>query len=81
MQKNKPIHEIRYAAVRASIWENKSDKSTYYNVTMTRIYKSGEEWKQTESFGRDDLLLLAKVANQAHSWIFHNQKKDQETIS
>ena len=27
--------------------------------------------KSTQSFGRNDLLLLAKVADQAHSRIFH----------
>ena len=81
MQKTKPIHEIRYAAIRASIWENTSDKSTFFNVTLSRVYKNGEEWKRTESFGRDDLLLVAKVANQAHSWIFQNQNKNPATNS
>ena len=32
--------------------------------------KLGEEWKQTDSFGRDDLPLLAKVIDLAHTWIF-----------
>ncbi|WP_261340650.1 hypothetical protein [Planctopirus hydrillae] len=39
-------------------------------MTVSRIYKDGEEWKQTESFGRDDLPLLAKVVDLAHTWIF-----------
>ncbi len=28
-----------------------------------------QQWKTSESFGRDDLLLLAKVLDLAHTWI------------
>jgi hypothetical protein len=67
--KNRPVHEVRLGAIRASIWENNVGETTRYNVTVSRIYKDGEQWKSTESFGRDDLLVLAKVADRAHSWI------------
>jgi hypothetical protein len=49
-----------------------------YNVTFARLYKEGEEWRTTESFGRDDLLVVAKVADQAHSWIFDQTQETQE---
>jgi hypothetical protein len=46
-------------------------------VTISRLYKDGEAWKRPDSFGRDDLPLVAKVANHAHSWIFEqNQQKE-----
>jgi hypothetical protein len=32
-------------------------------------------WKTTDSFGRDDLPVLAKVADQAHTWIFQKQQE------
>ncbi|WLD14679.1 hypothetical protein [Planctellipticum variicoloris] len=67
--KQQPVHEIRLGAVKATIWENQTTVGTRHNVTVSRIYKDGEEWKQTESFGRDDLQLLAKVIDQAHTWI------------
>ena len=70
MSKKKPAHEIRIGAVKATIWENQTDRGVRHNVTVSRLYKSDEEWKQTDSFGRDDLLLVAKVVDQAHSWIF-----------
>jgi hypothetical protein len=72
MPKQKPIHEVRLGSVKAAIWENQTDNGTRFNVTVSRIYKDGEEWKSTESFGRDDLLLLGKVCDQAHTWIFEN---------
>ena len=66
---NKPIKEIRIGAIRASIWENQTDDGARYNTTFSRLYKDGESWKSTDSFGRDDLLVLAKVADAAHTAI------------
>ena len=68
--KQKPAHEIRQGRIKATIWENETENGTRFNVTVARIYKDGEQWKTTDSFGRDDLLLLAKVIDQAHTWIF-----------
>ncbi len=70
--KQQPIHEVRIGAVKATIWENETSAGVRHNVTLGRLYKEGDEWKQTESFGRDDLLLVAKVVDQAHSWIYEN---------
>jgi len=72
--KQKPVHEVRVGSVKAAIWENPTDNGARHNVTFERLYKSDDEWKQTQSFGRDDLLVLAKVADQAHTWIFENAK-------
>jgi hypothetical protein len=67
--KTKPSSEIRIGAIKAAIWQNETKAGTRYNVTFSRIYEDGDTWKSTESFSRDDLLLLAKVADLAHSWI------------
>jgi hypothetical protein len=70
--KQQPVHEVRFGSVKAAIWENQTTNGTRFNVTVARIYKDGEQWKSTDSFGRDDLPLLAKVVDQAHTWIFEN---------
>ena len=77
--KDKPVHEVRIGFIKAAIWQNNTDAGVRYNVTLARLYKDGEEWCSTDSFGRDDLLLLGKVADQAHSWIFQQaQPKEAE---
>ena len=74
----KPIEEVRIGLVKAAIWRNQTDKGARFNVTFSRIYKNGDgSWKSTSSFGRDDLLLVAKVANEAHS-VIHAYTVDQE---
>ena len=77
--KNRPVHEIRLGAIKASIWENVVGETTRHNVTLCRIYKDkdGDQWKSTESFGRDDLLVVAKVADKAHSWICDQRAASQ----
>lgn len=68
--KVRPVHEIRMGRVRAAIWQNRTDNGIRHNVTISRLYKEGDDWKDSSSFGRDDLPLVAKVCDQAHSWIF-----------
>jgi hypothetical protein len=68
--KDKPVHEVRIGSIKGAIWRNQTTGGVRYNVTFTRLYREQDQWRSTESFGRDDLLLLAKVANEAHSWIF-----------
>lgn len=72
MSKQQPVHEIRLGAVKAVIWENETDNGTRHNVQIARLYKDGDEWRQTTSFGRDDLPLVAKVSDLVHTWIFQN---------
>lgn len=70
--KARPVHECRLGRIKAAIWANATETGTRHNVTVSRIYKDGDEWKDSTSFGRDDLPLVAKVVDQAHDWIFQN---------
>lgn len=78
MKNQQPVHQIRIGAIKAAIWENKNDKIVRHNVTAERLYKDGANWKSTSSFGRDDLPVLMKVLDQAHSWIFGAQAEKGE---
>lgn len=70
MSSNKPVHEIRMGRIKAAIWENSTQNGPRHNVTLVRIYKDGNQWKTSDSFGRDDLPLVMKVADLAHTWIY-----------
>ena len=70
MANQQPVDEIRIGRVKATIWRNGTDEQPRHNVTFGRLYKEADQWKTTQSFGRNDLLVLAKVADQAHSRIF-----------
>ena len=71
MANQKPVDEIRIGRVKAAIWRNGTDEQPRHNVTFSRLYKDeAGEWKSTQSFGRNDLLVLAKVADFAHTRLF-----------
>jgi hypothetical protein len=66
-----PVHEVRLGRIKAAVWENATENGVRHNVTISRLYKDGTQWKDSASFGRDDLPLVIKVADQAHNWIFN----------
>jgi hypothetical protein len=67
----RPVREIVLWPVKAAVWPQQGERGTFYTVTFSRIYRDRDgQWQRSESFGRDELLVLAKVADLAHSWIF-----------
>ena len=77
----RPVHEIRLGRIKAAIWENETREGNRHNISLTRIYKDENIWKDSTSFGRDDLPLQAKVADLAHTWIFENSSSTNTSIS
>jgi hypothetical protein len=71
----KPVHEIRLGRIKAAIWANETETGVRHNVTISRLYKDGDNWKRSESFGRDDLPLVAKVADMAQTWIYQEHQE------
>ena len=68
---NRPIHEIKLGRIRASIWTNETERlDLWFNVSISRVYRDGDQWKTTTSFGRDDLPLVSKAAEMAYAWIW-----------
>ena len=65
--------------IRAAIWGNRTEEGTRHSVSFERRYRDCDEWKSTHSYGRDDLLTLAKIANEAHSWILANTPRTSST--
>ncbi len=70
VEKARPVHELRLGRIKAAVWQNETQFGIRHSVTILRIYRDGNEWRQSDSFGRDDLPLVAKVADLAHTWIF-----------
>ena len=74
---NKPIHEIRLSSVKAAVWMNSSATGTRHLVTFGRLYKDADESrKTTDSFGRDDLPLVEKIADLVPRWIHANGRQE-----
>lgn len=73
-EKPKPVHTVRLGSIQAAIWSNPGQHGPIYNVTLERSFRDGEgQWQTSQSFGRNDLLVVAKVADAAHSFICERQ--------
>src|SRR5262245_31500874 len=72
---NRPVEKIRLGLIQAAIWRNETNSGLRHNVSFERIYREGNDWRSTNSFGRDDLLLLSKIADQAHTWIIQAERE------
>ena len=69
---SKPIHTVRFGMIKASIWRNQTKSGERHTVSIVRLYRNGDVWKESTRFGRHDLQLVAKVADQVHTWIYTN---------
>ena len=79
MANQKPVAEVRIGRVKGTIWPNGTEEQPRHNVTFSRLYKDDAgEWKTTQSFGRNDLLVLAKVADLAHTRLFELPREEEQ---
>ncbi|MEM6457861.1 MAG: hypothetical protein AAF710_00550 [Planctomycetota bacterium] len=75
----RPVHEIRIGRIKAAIWENLTEPDVVrHNVTVQRLYRDPRDknqWRSSDSFGRDDLPLVERVLHLAFEWIFEHPRK------
>ena len=67
---NQPATTLRYGRIKATIWENTSEKGPFFATTFSRPFKDQSgEWRNGTSFGLNDLEALLTVAREAKEWI------------
>ena len=74
MDKQKPVKKYFAGMVTAAIWRNEGKNGAFYSVTLTRRYKDGEDWRDTSSLRRFDLLKAAQVIIRAYVWIDYYER-------
>jgi len=79
MGQKKQTHEIPLGRIKAAIWANQTEnQDVWFNVTVSRLYRDNGEWKDTSSFGRDDLPIVTKALDMAYSWIWRQHLKRRQ---
>ena len=64
---NQPMAKVRVGSVEVAVWENKSQNKLHWNsVTIQRHYKSGEKWKNTNSFRLKDIKDIITALEQVN---------------
>lgn len=66
----KPANQLRCGNIKATIWENTSEKGPFFAATFSRPFKDQSGmWRNGTSFGLNDLEALVTVARQAKDWM------------
>ena len=77
---SKPVATFKLGRIQAAVWANDGNKGRFYSVTIERRYNDGG-WKSSKTFSRNDLPLVAKVADQAHSWIYDQRPDSEDSVA
>jgi hypothetical protein len=65
-----PANQLRCGNVRATIWQNVSEKGPFFSTAFSRPFKDQSgAWRNASSFGLHDLEALMNVARDAKEWI------------
>ena len=67
---NATTHEIRRGLIKVRIRQRKSKHGVRYSLTVVRLYRNGDQWKESTRFGRDDIPIVRLVLDEAYGWIF-----------
>lgn len=68
--KQQPVKKFKAGQVAVAVWKN--DEHHSYSVTCQRVYKDGEEWKETTSFFVGDLPVVQELMRCAFIYIINN---------
>lgn len=69
----KPAAEIRRGLIKVRIWQRKSKKNgVRYSLTVVRLFRNGDQWKESTRLGRDDIPLVRLVLDEAYTWMLLN---------
>ena len=64
---NKPANQLRCGNIKATIWQNVSEKGPFFATTFSRPFKDQSgAWRNGTSLGLSDLEALVTVARQAN---------------
>lgn len=62
---NRLAAKFRIGYVTATVWQ----KDEFFNVSLTRTYKDGDDLKETSSLGHANLLNATRMLQRAEAWI------------
>ena len=81
---NKPFHTIRDGACKVTIWRNEKPEGDdyWYEFVPGRTYtdKRDDQVKTSNSFGADDILIIASLMQEARVWLRGQRTQDREDL-
>ena len=64
-QGNQPVVKFRIGSVTATVWQNEK----HFNTVLSKSYKDGDEWRETDQLGHGDPLNAVRVLQRCEDYI------------
>lgn len=64
-RENQPAAKFRVGYVTATVWRN----DNFFNTVLSKSYKDGDDWKDTDQLGHGDILNAVQVLKRAEQYI------------
>ena len=74
---SEPALEIRRGLIKVRIWQRKSKNGVRYSLSVVRLFRNGDQWKESTRLGRDDIPLVRLVLDEAHTWMLTNEDESK----
>jgi hypothetical protein len=69
----KPALELRRGLITVRLWRRRSKRGIRYSLSVVRLYRNGDQWKESTRLGRDDIPLVRLVLDEAYVWLLTEQ--------
>lgn len=69
-----PIHEIRRGLIKVQIWRKHTRDRLRHTITVIRLFRNGDLWKESTRFGCNDIPLMRLALDEAHTWIYQQSQ-------
>lgn len=76
--KTTTIKEVRRGLIIARIRRVRSRDGIRYTVSVHRLFRNGDHWKESSRFGQDDIPVVRLVLELAHTWVLQNGTHDEQ---
>nr|WP_319517142.1 hypothetical protein [uncultured Cohaesibacter sp.] len=72
----RPVDKLNDGNLKASIWENESEKGTFHSVSFARTYRDKDgNLADTNHFSKNDLLKLSRLAEKSYDNVRERQSR------
>jgi hypothetical protein len=75
------VHEVRIGLIKATVRRATTRSGVRHTVSVVRLYRNGDLWKQSTRFGRDDLPVVRLALDEAYTWVLTKTHQQRSTTA
>ena len=72
-----PAFERRRGLIKVRVCRKKTRSGLRHTVTVVRLFRNGDVWKESSRFGRDDIPLVRLLLDEAYAWILQHSERSE----